>query len=147
MKNLIFLSSFIFLISCTPEPKVINYGVDMCHFCKMTVVDNQHAAQLVTTKGKAYMFDAIECMVNYTAIDTEEEYAFLLVNDYNNPGKLIPAKKSHFLRSRAIPSPMGAYLSAFENEETAQAIQSKKGGETYVWEDLNTALKKKLPEE
>lgn len=146
MKNVIFLLAVIFLMGCTPEAKEINYGVDMCHFCKMTVVDNQHAAQLVTTKGKAYMFDAIECMVNYTATDGEDEYAFLLVNDYNNPGKLIPAKKSHFLRSRAIPSPMGAYLSAFESEEIVQNTMETKGGNIHTWDALGDVLKQKLPE-
>lgn len=32
----------------------------------MTIVDKQHAAQVVTKKGKAYSFDAIECMVHYS---------------------------------------------------------------------------------
>lgn len=130
-------------MACTPEAKEINYGSDMCHYCKMTIVDNQHAAELVTMKGKAFMFDAVECMVNYTAENGEDEYAFLLVNDYNNPGKLIPATKSHFLQSRAIPSPMGAYLSAFEDENVMKNIQKEKGGEVYKWEELNNLLNSK----
>jgi copper chaperone NosL len=145
MKNGLFTIGllFIFLIGCTPEAKEINYGSDMCHYCKMTVVDNQHAAELVTKKGKAFMFDAIECMVNYTEENKETEYAFLLVNDYNNPGKLIPATESYFLQSQAIPSPMGAFLSAFENEAGAESMKTEKGGEVYQWEELNKLLKGK----
>ena len=29
----------------------------------MTIVDRQHAAEAVTSKGKVFKFDAIECMV------------------------------------------------------------------------------------
>ena len=129
------------MAGCSPTPKDISYGVDKCHFCKMTIVDNRHAAELVTTKGKVYMFDAIECMANYTKQDDEPAYSFLLVNDYLQPSTLIPAKESYYLQSKAIPSPMGAYLSAFETEEQATTIQTTKGGEIYRWEELGDVLK------
>ena len=54
----------ILLLSCTIKPEKINFGSDMCHFCQMTIVDRQHAAQYVTSKGKQFKFDAIECMLN-----------------------------------------------------------------------------------
>lgn len=40
------------LWSCSIAPEPINYGQDGCHFCKMTIVDKVHAAEIVTTKGK-----------------------------------------------------------------------------------------------
>ena len=33
---------------CKVEPKPIAYGKEGCHFCSMTIVDQQHAAQIVT---------------------------------------------------------------------------------------------------
>ena len=106
----------------------------------MTIVDRQHAAEAVTDKGKAYKFDAIECLANYLGEQPEVNFAFLLVNDYADPGELIPAASSHYLISPAIPSPMGAFLSALETEEKAKALQAEKGGEVYDWEGLLTHL-------
>ena len=123
-------------VSCTPSPKPIAFGSDACHYCKMTIVDQQHAAEVVTAKGKAFQFDAIECMVNYLGTQNEEEYAFLLVTDYEKPAELIPAEPSYYLISPNIPSPMGAYLSAFETQERARAVQSEKGGEIFDWKGL-----------
>ncbi|MDH5605047.1 MAG: hypothetical protein OEY51_13950, partial [Cyclobacteriaceae bacterium] len=51
-------------ISCTPKPEEIKYGEDLCHFCSMAIVDDKFSAQYVTKKGRAYKFDAIECMIH-----------------------------------------------------------------------------------
>ena len=130
-------------VSCTPSPKPIAYGTDACHYCKMTIVDQQHAAEAVTAKGKAFKFDAIECMVNYLEGQEgqSQEYAFLLAADYEKPGELIPAESSYYLISPAIPSPMGAYLSAFETQERAKAMQSAKEGEVFDWKGLRAHIK------
>ena len=105
----------------------------MCHYCKMTIVDHQHAAQLVTGKGKIYMFDAIECMIHYLGDTEGTTYAFTLVNDFERPGHLVPAGESTYLISQSIPSPMGAFLSAFHSREAAVAMQHSKGGEVFDW--------------
>ena len=130
-------------VSCAPSPKPIAYGSDACHYCKMTIVDQQHAAEAVTAKGKAFKFDAIECMVNYLEGQEgqSQEYAFLLTADYEKPGELIPAESSYYLISPAIPSPMGAYLSAFETQERAKAMQSAKEGEVFDWKGLRAHIK------
>lgn len=102
----------------------------------MTIVDKQHAAEAVTQKGKVFKFDAIECLVNYLGEQEGQEYAFLLANDYEKPGELIPAETSYYLISPNIPSPMGAFLSAFETQERARAVQSEKGGDVFDWNGL-----------
>ena len=75
--------SFFFLVSCTVEPEPINYGGDQCEFCKMNVVDKAHAAQYVTSKGKQFKFDAIECLVREISTPEikESDLAFILVAD------------------------------------------------------------------
>ena len=131
------------LSSCKVEPKKIDYGKDHCHFCDMTVVDKTHSAQYVTKKGKAYSFDAIECMVNdLNKNNNEDIMAFLLVADYSNPGNLVDAKTATYLISEKIKSPMGANLSAFETKEKAQATQKEYGGELYTWEQLKIKFSK-----
>ena len=141
--SLVLFSLFILTISCKVEPKEIDYGSDHCHFCDMTVVDKTHAAQYVTKKGKAYMFDAIECMVNELERDnTEDQMSFLLVADYTNPGNLIDAKTATYLISEKIKSPMGANLSAFSSKEVAEEMLVKNGGELLSWEQLQVKLSK-----
>ena len=122
--------------SCTVEPVAINYGQDACHFCKMNIVDRQHAAELVTTKGKAYKYDAIECMVQDLHNWSESDIAFYLITDYDSPGTLIDARKATYIICEDIPSPMGANLSGFELVNKAEQILNHKKGELYSWSAL-----------
>ena len=122
--------------SCNTSPKAINYGEDGCYYCKMTIVDKIHAAEIVTKKGKIYTFDATECMVNFQKEFDTSEIKLYLSNNYNEPEALIDAKKATFLISKNIPSPMGAYLSAFKTKNEALMVQSEKGGTIYSWQEL-----------
>ncbi len=107
----------------------------------MSIVDQQHAAELVTGKGKVFKFDAIECMVDYLKANETTIYAYYLVRDFNQPAEWQDALTSHYLISEAIPSPMGANLSAFKDEKSAAEIRDQKGGEVYNWEALKGYLK------
>ncbi len=132
--------SFIFitfiLSSCAVEPVQIEYGKDACHFCKMNIVDKQHAAEIVTTKGKAFKYDAIECMMQNRSNWPEEEIGLYLMTDYENPGKLVDATNAVYLISEGLPSPMGANLTGFESKTYAEKIQTEKGGVILSWEEL-----------
>ena len=83
----------------------------------MTIVDPKHAAQIVTTKGKAFKYDAIECMLNHLKAWDQAPVELYLVSDYSDSHKLIDAHVAHYLISEDISSPMGANLSAFGNLE------------------------------
>ncbi|WP_273565534.1 nitrous oxide reductase accessory protein NosL [Maribacter halichondriae] len=125
-------------IGCTVKPQPIVYGSDVCHFCSMTIVDQQHAAQFVTDKGKAFKFDASECMMNHLKEVDNFKGALFLVNDYEAPGELIDATKATFLISKGIPSPMGEFLTAFGTKEGAEMAQSGNGGDLFTWEELKS---------
>ncbi len=140
MLPLILLAT-VMLVACQPSPKPIEYGSDMCDFCKMTIVDHQHAAEAVTAKGKVFKFDAIECLSNFMEQESKTEYSFLLVNDYHAPKELIDAKTSFYLISKNLPSPMGAFLTAFNSKAAAMEIQKAKEGEVFEWENLQVYLK------
>lgn len=128
--------------SCTPTPEPIEYGSDMCDFCKMSIVDAQHGAELVTSKGKVYKFDAIECLIGYSKDQNDTQYVFELVNDYSAPKELIEAKQSTFLISENLSSPMGANLTAFGNKKNAEEMLMAKGGKLFSWTELNNHFKK-----
>ena len=139
MRAIIFCLGFIFCFGCKPAPKPIEYGSDICHFCKMSIVDARFGAEAVTDKGKVFTFDAIECMVQYTQQE-EGPFAHLVVNTFETPKDLFPVESCTFLISPEIPSPMGAYLSAFTNTEAANQKLAKHGGVLYNWGELAEAL-------
>lgn len=113
----------------------------MCTYCKMAIVDKQHAAMAVTDKGKAYKFDAIECLIPFLQTMPDTKFQLIEVNDYDSPGTMIPATGSSYVITKSIPSPMGAFLSAFSTKEKAMQIQQSKGGVLYNWNQLNDHLR------
>ena len=129
------------VMGCSIGPEPIAYGSDGCHYCSMTIVDRQHAAEIVTKKGKAFKFDAVECMVNHLEDIDISSVKLFLANDYQDPGELIDAKKSTFLISKEIPSPMGEYLSAFSTRAEAENIEAENKGKLYSWDELLTKFK------
>lgn len=132
----LFLTTFLY--SCSIEPDPIEFGFDHCNFCEMTVVDKGHAAVLVSTKGKTYKFDAIECMIRYANQSEGMKFDQFLVCDYTNPGKMLQAKNAQFLISEEIPSPMGGFLSAISDKQHSLELQSQKGGEIFQWDEVLT---------
>ena len=139
MKPLYSLLTIVLLLltSCSTQPEPINYGTDACHFCKMTIVTKTHSAQVVSTKGKQFKYDAIECMVNDLNSDNQAEMSVILVANYLNAGEMIPAEKATYLVSENIPSPMGGNLSATMNKEDAEKLKTENGGELFDWNALN----------
>ncbi|MCX7550136.1 nitrous oxide reductase accessory protein NosL [Xanthomarina sp. F2636L] len=137
MKHLILILLLgVTITSCTVKPEPINYGQDACHFCKMTIVDKVHAAEVVTHKGKVYKFDAAECMVNFMDDFDTAEIKLYLTNHFNDPETLIDATKATFLISKNVPSPMGAFLTAFKTKQEAEVVLEEQGGEIYTWDAL-----------
>lgn len=137
------LALLLLTISCSVAPEAIAYGKDQCSFCVMNIVDKTHSAQYVTKKGKQFKFDAIECLVNDLNKQNEEEMAFILVADFQNPGVMIDAQTASYLISPAIKSPMGVNLSALSSKEKAEALEQNHPGEIYTWETLKTRLSDK----
>ncbi|WP_310993079.1 nitrous oxide reductase accessory protein NosL [Aequorivita marina] len=128
--------------ACNVSPQPINYGQDACHYCDMTIVDRQHASQMVTAKGKAFKYDAIECMVHSLQDEFKNtEMAYYLVADFNQPGELVNATAASFLVSEELQSPMGENLSAFKNEEAGKKAKAKFTGKTYTWQTIQEHLK------
>lgn len=141
LKQFISFFAIAMLLGCSTKPQPIEYGSDGCYFCKMTIVDKIHGAEIVTNKGKIYKFDATECMINSLEEFKTTKIACFLTNCYTEPEILIDATQATFLISEKIPSPMGAFLSAFKNRADALKVQSENGGKLYSWDEINSHLK------
>lgn len=131
------------LAACSAEPQPIPYGQANCAHCNMTVADNRFGAELVNDKGKAIFFDSAECLAAYVLEQPEqnEKASFLMVTDYTNPNQLVEAKKAHFLQSRDLPSPMGMFLTAVEDESAAAQLKQEYGGRLLNWNEVVLAVK------
>ena len=134
------LTYFLFIIvlsgvftSCTTEPEPIRYGEDACHFCKMTIVSQVHASRAVSTKGKQFKYDAIECMVNGIN-KNKTEMAIMQVSNYIEPGSMIDVSQASFVINDSINSPMGANLAAVKKNT---AVGSD---DLLTWEELKARL-------
>jgi copper chaperone NosL len=143
MLKLIALCPLFLLLACSMEPQAIDYGNDQCHYCKMTIVDVQHSAQYVSSKGKQFKFDAIECMIHDLKDKSKNDYAHILVADFNKPGNMIDARDASYLICEEIKSPMGEYLSAFEQKQAADSICESLGGDVFNWTDIKAELNAK----
>ncbi len=132
------LSMIWFASGCKPESKPIEYGMDKCEYCRMSIVDSKFGCQIVTQKGKIYNFDAMECLVNYLdeRVEDESGIAMMLTNTCDAPGELTDAKTCTYLRSETLPSPMGMYLNPYRDQQEAVNISKQHPGDLMSWQEL-----------
>ncbi len=133
----------LFLSGCSPEPRPLEYGADTCYSCKMTLADKRFGAELVTTKGKIYTFDDINCMLSFynSAEFDQASLAHNLVVDFEHPGRFLNASETFFLKSETIKSPMASKVAAFETYERAIQFKRENGGILLGWAEVTTQFK------
>ena len=125
-----YLLPLLWLLGCGVKPEPISFGTDQCHYCKMSIVDPKFGGELVTSKGKIYKFDALECMIS-DITQMDQEFAYTLGIAYNQPEKLVDVDSLVFVVSEEFNSPMGANLAAFDG---INAVDPKH--QTYDWEQV-----------
>jgi copper chaperone NosL len=130
-----------------PGPRPIAFGSEACEACLMGVVDEGHAAELVTRTGRAYAFDSVECLAAYLAtMDDSAEVHSLWVTDFSNPSDLIRAEDAFFLLSPTLASPMGMGLTAFGRVEDRDGAVHAFGGGPLSWEGVRATVAARWPD-
>jgi copper chaperone NosL len=146
MKNFVLpllVFSLALLQGCSVKPEPLVYGKDMCHACKMTLVDAKYGAEILTKKGKIYKFDDVNCLVNFYTSDYEERSNIqqVLVIDFATQEKLIDVNTAHFVRSESIRSPMGSGVAAFSTTEGLNSYNNQWSGELLTWDEVVQKVK------
>lgn len=143
MKFLFLIILLVTLLSCKPEPEALNYGNDSCHTCKMTLMDKRFGAEIVTTKGKVYKFDDVNCMMTFLNSKNIEdrEVAFRLVVDYAQPASLTDAGHAFYLKSPEIKSPMASQVAAFSSKTSMDDANEQWKGIYLTWGELVAQFK------
>lgn len=132
-----------FLTSCSVKPEPIAYGTDVCHACKMTLMDHKFGAELVTKKGKVYKFDDMRCFLDYynSGFESNDAYQYILVVDYANEKNLIDATNAFYITSPEIRSPMDGQVAAFSSKGTMDSFKKQWEGVYLTWGEVTTQYK------
>lgn len=129
---------------CTPEPEPIRYGEDNCAYCRMTVTDPRYGSELVTSTGKTYMFDSIECLAAYVQENPEIEVHSLWVPNFRDPGTLMNVEDAFLVRSDTLKSPMSLNVAAFRKSSASPAaVSDSLGGTVMSWDEVRSLVKRK----
>lgn len=139
MKNQIAVALFacLSLTSCSRGYEPISYGEEACAHCRMTIVDDRFAAELVDEKGKTYKFDDLQCMKQYINENKKEGKNMLFVEDYlKKTDRPIDATKAVILQHDFFASPMNGNYAAFESDKDAQHLKDSLGITALSWNNL-----------
>jgi copper chaperone NosL len=140
---LVLIVSGSLISSCSTEAEPLTYGTDVCHFCKMTLMDKKFGAELVTKKGKVYKFDDLKCSIDFynSGYEPTEAFSRKLVVDYSKPGNLIEVTEAFYLKSSEIRSPMNGQIAAFEMKPSMDSLKKEWKAIYLVWGEVITQFK------
>ncbi len=128
--------SIILCLGCANKgPVEIHYGQDPCDYCKMTIADNKFGSELVSSKGKIFKFDSIECLAAYTQVNSDEDASVksMWVTDYSNAGTFVRVDSATIILSAQKNSPMGVGLVAFSLGPQAGNFAHENAGRLLTW--------------
>ncbi|OGU14392.1 MAG: hypothetical protein A2X61_12900 [Ignavibacteria bacterium GWB2_35_12] len=130
--------------ACSREPEPIDYGKDMCSYCKMSIVEKQFGTELITKKGKLEKFDSIECLAAFlqSGVISSGDILSCWITDYYHPGNFLKADESFYLHSENLRSPMGEFLSGYSNINEAKKSMNQHGGNILNWNEVKSLVKK-----
>jgi copper chaperone NosL len=77
----------------SPGPRPVALAEEVCRHCHMTITDPRFAAELVTTRGRVYVFDDIGCLAAFVAGESVPSTVVhsLWVHDFLHPDSLLEA--------------------------------------------------------
>jgi len=131
------LAAGIGLSACKQGFQPVKYGSDACAGCKMTIMDKRFAAEIVTRKGRAYLFDDLACLLNYMKTAGEgQDIAGIFISNYNDPdGEFLDARKAVYFQGEGFKSPMNGGYAAFAPGKAETSAKAGLQG-PLKWEDL-----------
>jgi copper chaperone NosL len=140
MKKIIVLSLYCFLLlftSCSRGFEPIDYSKEACAHCRMTIVDERFAAELIDEKWKVFKFDDIICMKQYINEHAKTGNNLLFIEDYlkKNDGA-IDAATAVYLQHESFASPMNGNYAAFSTGADAKEISETLGIPLLRWDNL-----------
>lgn len=128
------------MVACKPTPDVIHIGQDECSYCRMIISEKPFATQIVTSKGKSYKFDSIECMAAYEVKNKPDIHSHW-VNHVTQPDKTTELSNSIIVYSENVRSPMGLSLVAIP-ETAFEDFIKEVDGKILSWTETKAFVSK-----
>jgi copper chaperone NosL len=122
--------------ACGSTPPPIAYGTQGCDFCRMQIADPRYGGQLITTTGKVYAFDSVECLAEFAATFDESRVRMVRVADFTNPGTLLPVEDARFYQDPRHRGPMGGGWLAVSAEADSSWLALNVGGTPSDWQTV-----------
>ena len=122
----------------TPGPRPIAWGDEVCRHCHMTIADPRFAAELVTTRGRVFVFDDVGCLAAFVAGESVPPAAVhsLWVHDFARPDSLLDARTAVYLRVDSLRTPMSSHVVALSPGDEADQAQARLGGTRLSWVEV-----------
>jgi copper chaperone NosL len=111
--------------SGAPRPAAFQAGTPCTH-CRMTVLDQKLASQLVAPGEDPRFFDDLGCLTAYLAAHPAEPGVRAFVADHTS-GAWIPAAEAVYSRDAALATPMNSHLVAHADASARAADPSVRG--------------------
>ena len=129
------------LIGCsTKGPEPILLHKDACASCKMSISEGNFAAELITSKGRVYKFDDIQCMKDYVQANAGAASSRFYVGDYQKENELIDATTAWYVQSEQVKSPMGGHTAAFAGKEAAEEVAAAYQTSVKNWQEIQSPV-------
>ena len=131
------------IAGCQTKPAAFKIGKDNCSFCKMGITDTRFGGELITKKGKIFLYDDMHCLASvmnaktFDAGDISQTVTVL----FDKPNEFIATEKAFFCVSEMNKSPMGSNAAAFSSKEAADNFATGKNGKVFTWPQLLAELK------
>ncbi len=125
-----------FFVSCTNKPEPLRAHKDNCDNCHMQVTDTRFGAEIITTKGRIYKFDSINCLQEYLKKNQVTPKS-IYVADYKTPDTLLKAEDAFFLNQSKIAGPMGPGPIASKNKSFLDQLSKNSSGKVTNWKELS----------
>lgn len=140
--TLLYLAGLVWLSSCSTGPEPFAFGKDLCHTCKMGIIDPKFGAELITKKGKIYKFDDVSCLNHYLKSNATEtsDIRQLLVINFEKENDFLPIDQVVFVLGPAVKSPMGSHAAAFASRDKAEKMNATLQGELLSWKEVTGIL-------
>lgn len=117
------LFSTVLFSACGAEgPRPIVLGKDACAYCKMAIMDERFVCELISDKGKLYVFDDLRCLVAYHKEHSNLGASSIYVANFLNPKEWVRPETAHFIYSEQLRSPMQGNVAALGHAKETLAL-------------------------